>query len=115
MIVKQRRQYEYALRSINVTLNDFLKYIQYEIDLDKLRNIRMRKLNFPPKKKAAIAKKSGVKRVHLVYRQALKKYSGNEELWLQYINLCLAHKSYKTLGYTFAQYIKTPNFTFQQI
>ena len=103
MIVKQRRQFEYALRSINVTLNDYLRYIQYEIDLDKLRNIRMKKLHFPPKKKAILAKKSGVKRVHIVYRRALQRYSGNEELWLQYINLCLANKTFKTLGYIFGQ------------
>ena len=115
-IVKQRRRFEYALRSQNVNLDDYLRYIDYEINLEKLRELRVKKLQFPPKKRSILAKQSGKKRIHNVYRRALFKYSNNIELWLQYIKLCQSLRSNKSLGFAFAQYVvffefKFSNFT----
>ena len=42
-ITNKRRDYEYRLQRRGKTLEDFLRYIEYEISIDKLRLLRKQK------------------------------------------------------------------------
>ncbi|ORZ41715.1 U3 small nucleolar RNA-associated protein 6-domain-containing protein, partial [Catenaria anguillulae PL171] len=103
-IVKQRTDYEYALKRRGAVLNDFLKYIQYEWQLEKIRRKRVARLGHSYK--PSMCDYAGVKRLHNLFNRAVFKFPGDVDLWLQYINMAKKWKSYKRLGSIFARAIQ---------
>ena len=95
-IVKRRTAFEYKLQRRIVQEADFLRYIQYELNLDLLRKRR--------KKKRAIQQKIlpgemvFIKKLHFLFQSALKKFSTDVKLWLQYIEFCKQVGSVNALG-----------------
>ena len=95
MILKKRTQYEYRLQRRIVKKMDFLRYIQFELCVDRLRRNRC--------KLRRIAGSSSsldfgiVQRIHRLFRSATQKFKGDLNLWLEYIKFCQKGKSPKKL------------------
>ncbi|TPX36777.1 hypothetical protein SeMB42_g07052 [Synchytrium endobioticum] len=111
-IVKSRTSFEYSIHRRIVSKSDFLRYICYEINLDKLRRKRKFRLHLdlPPSKRSKDSKKgitisdySIIQRIHSLYQKALKKFGGDAELWVEYLNWAIEVKSTKALGRCFAR------------
>lgn len=95
-IVKRRTAFEYKLQRRIVQEADFLRYIQYELNLDLLR--KRRKQKFGITKKVLPGEAVFIKRLHFVFQSALKKFSSDVKLWLQYIDYCKRMGSNQVLG-----------------
>ncbi|KTW28431.1 hypothetical protein T552_01692 [Pneumocystis carinii B80] len=95
-IIKRRTEFEYALARRIVKKEDFLKYIEYEMNLEALRKKRIKRLNI--KGKPTISDWGGVRRIFFLFERATQKFHGDEDLWLQYIRYAQHEKSTKLLG-----------------
>lgn len=80
-IVDKRREFEYSVASPNRAMVDFLKYIEYEIVLDRIREKRMKKT----KARAPGLPTSIRSRIDRLFRRALSRYPTDQMLWRQYL------------------------------
>ncbi|KAJ3331442.1 U3 snoRNP protein [Blyttiomyces sp. JEL0837] len=102
-IVKRRTALEYAVHRRIGRRADFLRYIEYEVNLDRLRRKRKARFGLDVKakegeKQMTISDYSITRRVHSLYQKALKKFPGDLSLWCQYYEWCQSAKSSKDLG-----------------
>ncbi|KAG8635190.1 hypothetical protein MANES_16G005300v8 [Manihot esculenta] len=93
-IVKQRRKFEYRLKRPSPLKQDYLAYIDYEIQLDALRRLRKKSVARDLKKKGnkkmkmSVSDFAGVSRIVEIYRLAVLRYKGDIELWFRYLEFC---------------------------
>lgn len=97
-IVKKRTDFEYRIKAKIPQLPDFLRYIQYEVNLDRLRIKRKEKL--PPMQPAA-SDVSANRRISFIFDRALRKFGDNVGLWEQYIEFCRRSGSSRALSKIF--------------
>ncbi len=116
-IVRERTTHEYAIHRRVGKRSDHLRYIEYELNLDRLRRKRKARfhLDVEPGSAAAGAAGSeaaggvslsdvaGLRRIHGLYQKALRKWKGDVDLWVQYLTWCKETSSTRVLGKTFAQ------------
>ncbi|CAG8636444.1 2637_t:CDS:10 [Acaulospora morrowiae] len=82
-IVKKRTNFEYALKRRPAQKIDFLKYIEYEMNLDQLRKKRKDRLAI--RGKVTISDYAITRRIYHIFDRAVIKFKGDVSLWLQYI------------------------------
>lgn len=102
-IVRKRREYEYRLQKRIVQKSDFLRYMQYEINLDMLKKKRKSRLGI---RRNLQAEHAAMKKIHTLFQNALKKFVGDIKLWIQYIEFCKHMGSLKILGKVFAKLLQ---------
>eukprot|EP00741_Cyanophora_paradoxa_P002251 tig00000571_g2183.t1 len=100
-IVKKRTNFEYLLRRRAPLKADFIRYAQYELQLEELRALRRARLQIESKPGAGDF--GMIRRIHFIFERALRKFKGDVRLWLQYIDFCRKQGSSKVLGKTFAR------------
>ncbi|KAI8820189.1 U3 small nucleolar RNA-associated protein 6-domain-containing protein [Fimicolochytrium jonesii] len=115
-IVKQRTTHEYRVHRIIPLKADFLRYIAYEENLERLRRKRKQRLGMdkPPTaqeielgiKTSGLSDYSITRRIHGLYDKMLKRFAGDLTLWIQYFDWCRASRSSKALGKVFARAIQ---------
>lgn len=108
-IIKKRTDLEYSAHKRIAKKSDFLRYIEYEINLDRLRKKRKHRLGMdkapaPGQKGMTLSDHSIVQRIHGLYSKALKKFPGDVTLWIQYFEWCKTVRSSKALGSSYARY-----------
>ncbi|MQM15773.1 hypothetical protein Taro_048723, partial [Colocasia esculenta] len=106
-IVRRRRDFEYRLKRPRPLKQDFLDYVDYEIQLDALRVLRKKKILGELKRqrrrddeagkgkkkggklwKRSISDVAGVLRILEIYRLAVVRYKGDLDLWFRYLEFC---------------------------
>lgn len=122
-VVNRRRDSEYALRRRATRKADFLRYLQAEMDLEQLRQLRSKRLLKEKQQeelknkgsKAATAataannntKHAGDKHIiqllHLLWVRTLRKYRADVSLYLQYADFCKQAGSFRRLGRVYAE------------
>lgn len=102
-IVKERTNHEYNLKRRAALKTDFLRYIEYEEKLEKLRQIRRRK--FQGKDPTEISKGKNnkhegyiLRRIHFIYERAFRKFWGDLRLWMAYFDFCKTTKANKLMS-----------------
>ncbi|KAI8927795.1 U3 small nucleolar RNA-associated protein 6-domain-containing protein [Entophlyctis helioformis] len=110
-IVKKRTAFEYSIHRRIAKKADFVKYIEYETNLEKLRRKRKDRFNLDrPAEQGglgiSLSDYSIVRRIHTLYQKTLKKFKGDVRLWLQYFEWCKIMGSVKALGKSFANAIQ---------
>eukprot|EP00163_Fabomonas_tropica_P021665 TRINITY_DN3779_c0_g1_i5.p1 TRINITY_DN3779_c0_g1~~TRINITY_DN3779_c0_g1_i5.p1 ORF type:complete len:577 (-),score=140.71 TRINITY_DN3779_c0_g1_i5:266-1996(-) len=100
-IVKKRRDYEYRLKRRAAKKEDFLMYAQYEMNLEKLRRIRKKRLGIFRKK--GPSEFAGVRRIHFIFDRGLRKFKSDMKMWMQAIDFAMQVESSKTLNKLFAR------------
>eukprot|EP00884_Botryococcus_braunii_P019137 jgi/Botrbrau1/5907/Bobra.0366s0084.2 len=90
-IMKKRSDFEYLLKRKAPRKNDYLRYVEYESNLEELRRLRKGKL--ATEGKHSLADKALVRRVHFIFERATRKFSGDLRLWLAWLDFCQAHSS----------------------
>ncbi|KAJ3105388.1 U3 snoRNP protein [Phlyctochytrium planicorne] len=110
LIVKKRTALEYAIHRRISRRSDYLRYIEYEKNLELLRKKRKQRLRLEKtdKKgsKGSLSENSIVRRIHALYQNALKKFPGDLNLWIQYIDWSKSTGNSKALGRSFARAIQ---------
>ncbi|KAJ8077009.1 U3 snoRNP protein [Marasmius tenuissimus] len=85
-IIKQRTAFENTLVRRVAKKSDFLRYTQYEMNLELLRRKRLERLNLPPGP-ATISDYALVRRQFQIFERALKRFKSDVGLWIQYIQV----------------------------
>ncbi|KAJ6816187.1 U3 small nucleolar RNA-associated protein 6-like protein [Iris pallida] len=111
-IVSRRRDFEYRLKRPSPLKSDFLLYVEYEQQIDRLRDLRKRRIigqteeeeeeeeegekrkkrKRGKKWKKSISDVAGVMRILDVYRMAAARYKGDLDLWFRYLEFCRERK-----------------------
>lgn len=98
-IVKQRRKFEYRLKRPSPLKQDYLNYIEYEKNLDKLRFLRRKAVSRELKKngnqrmKKSVSDYSGVSRIIEIYKLVTNRFKGDLEIWFQFLEFCRLKKN----------------------
>ncbi|KAJ2086798.1 U3 snoRNP protein [Coemansia sp. RSA 1813] len=82
-LVKKRTKFEYALKRRRVAISDFLRYIEYEMNVNALRKERKKRLKI--KGKTTVSDYSIDQRIISLFERALIRHSQDKSLWLQFI------------------------------
>ncbi|KAI8371436.1 U3 small nucleolar RNA-associated protein 6-domain-containing protein [Radiomyces spectabilis] len=85
-IVKKRTNFEYALKRRIAKKIDFLRYIEYEMNLDTLRKKRKDRFKDLKNQKLTISDHAGQRRIFFLFERATNKFRGDLSLWMQYID-----------------------------
>ena len=106
-IVSRRRASEYLLRRRAARKADFIRYIEDEIKLEQLRNIRTRKISpnitKTPKAQQPIGDMHIVQHIHLLFVRAIRKFRADVNLHLQHATFSKASHSYSRLSLIYTQ------------
>ncbi|KAI8970950.1 U3 small nucleolar RNA-associated protein 6-domain-containing protein [Pilobolus umbonatus] len=104
-IIKKRTNFEYALHRRIKKKIDFLRCIEYEMNLEKLRTVRIKRLGVDDKLKHKL-QYTGNKRVFTLFERATVRFAGDISLWLQFIDYAKAKKAYNILSSIYVKAIK---------
>lgn len=103
-IVEKRRDFEYMMKRIPLRKIDGLRYIEYELNLDALRQKRKERSGL---QKASLSDTAGTKRVHSIFDRVIYKHRGSIDLWLQYIAFCKNEGSARVLSHVFSRALQS--------
>jgi U3 small nucleolar RNA-associated protein 6 len=131
-VVNRRRDSEYALRRRQPRKADFLRYLQAEMDLEKLRQLRSKSLLQKQRQQEQKDKSEGqgaatdttnqnqnqtttttttkhigdkhiIQHIHLLWVRTLRKYRADVALYLQYADFCKETGSFRKLSQCYSQ------------
>ncbi|KAG0170590.1 U3 snoRNP protein [Apophysomyces sp. BC1034] len=87
-IVKKRTNFEYALKRRITKKIDYLRCIEYEMNLETLRKKRKARMNTNSEnaQKTSLSDYAGTRRIYHLFQRALNKFKGDIALWMQYID-----------------------------
>lgn len=114
-IVARRRESEYLLRRLTARKADFLRYIEAEQVLERLRKLRtiQRKRDHRnhntnndetiKKEKQHIGDAHIIQHLHLLFVRALRKFRSDLSLHLLHADFCKEQKSWNRLGRVYAE------------
>lgn len=99
-VVRHRREFEFRMKRPSPLKSDILAYIDYERNLDALRQLRRRKILGQMKRsksrsrkwKKSISDWAGINRILQIYKMATLKFKGDLELWFKYLEFCREKK-----------------------
>ncbi|KAJ2850506.1 U3 snoRNP protein [Coemansia brasiliensis] len=83
-IVKKRTKFEYALRRRRASRADFLRYVEYETNVDALRRQRKQRLD-QKGGKTSLSDFSITQRIISIFERAVVRHSEDVLLWMQFI------------------------------
>lgn len=90
-IAKKRSDFEHIINARGSHPSDYLRYIEFEKNVDALRRKRIKRLGVR-------YKGSGQRSIYFLYSRATRKFSGDLTLWMQYIDFARKDKAYKRLN-----------------
>jgi U3 small nucleolar RNA-associated protein 6 len=93
------QDFEYALQRRMVEKADFLRSIEYEKSLERLRVLRKKERNITAsRKKTTLTEYCIIRRTHKLYERMLRKFKGDLALWNDWIQFCAACRSSKQMS-----------------
>ncbi|XP_067003125.1 U3 small nucleolar RNA-associated protein 6 homolog [Anabrus simplex] len=96
LIAKRRKEFEYKIQRRTKCKEDYLRYIQYEMDLLKLIRVKREKLGLIQKK--AEIDYSIANRVNKLFKQAVFRFQDDVRIWLAYYRFCKQVRFYSTVS-----------------
>jgi U3 small nucleolar RNA-associated protein 6 len=90
-IAKKRSDFEHIINARGSHPADYLRYIEFEKNVDALRRKRIKRLGVR-------YKGAGQRTIYFLYNRATRKFSGDLTLWMQYIEFARKDKAYKRLN-----------------
>ena len=105
-IVKKTTDYEYVLKRRQLKPSDFYGYLEYEINLDKLRSIRCATKGAGNKEKQdAFRVLDGVfvKHISYIFDRAIRRFPSEYTLWADYIAFLKERKAVSALNAVFGK------------
>ncbi|KAI8082717.1 U3 small nucleolar RNA-associated protein 6-domain-containing protein [Halteromyces radiatus] len=104
-IVKKRTNFEYAMNRRIAKKIDFLRSIEYEINLEALRKKRKKRITVIDGK-VGTSEYSINRRIFHLFKRATNKFKGDLSLWIQYIEFAKKNDAQNILSGIFAQAIQ---------
>ena len=88
-IARKRSDFEHILNARGSKPQDYVRYIEFEMNLESLRRKRAKRLG------VKTSSHTGQRRLFFLLDRATKKYPGDVGLWMQYITFAQKQKSNK--------------------
>lgn len=95
-IIQKRQDFEYDLQRRAALKSDFIRSIEYEKSLERLRVLRKKERNIVAEDRGSSKSSSEysiVRRTHRLYERMVRKFKGDLSLWNDWIQFCSASKS----------------------
>ena len=89
-IIARRRNFEFSLHRNNVTRDEYIRYVEYEVNLDKLRKMRVLGKK---EKKFFKSNLSGTNHTVYIFERAVRRFPSDMGLWEMYLDFLSSHKS----------------------
>ncbi|ODV83648.1 hypothetical protein CANARDRAFT_24882 [[Candida] arabinofermentans NRRL YB-2248] len=107
MIMRRRTDFEHRINGRGSKPNDFLKYIQFEMILDKLRKKRLiRFKDLIDIKGTTISDYAGQRRIFFIFERGVNKYPKSMELWSGYLKYAKKNGSIKIIYETYSKLLQ---------
>lgn len=103
-IMKRRTEYEHRLLSRKVKPEDFLAYAKFEIQADRLRMLRIKRLRLGTKK--SISDWAGSRRINFILERGTKRFPANLKLWMALIDYAHKQKSVNVVNRALASMLR---------
>ncbi|KAJ1934841.1 U3 snoRNP protein, partial [Kickxella alabastrina] len=91
-IVKKRTKFEYALKRRRVPRAAFLRYVEYEMNVDALRQRRKSRMG-QVGQKTTLSDYSIRQRIISIYERAVVRHSDDIDMWLQFIDFVKSQRA----------------------
>ncbi len=78
----KRQNFEYAVLGADCSKALWLRYIEFEVRLEELRKLRAKRLGV---KNNDAQMAPSIRRLHSLFQRATRKYRGDLELWMQWV------------------------------
>ncbi|KZM25014.1 U3 snoRNP protein [Ascochyta rabiei] len=98
-IAKKRSDFEHIINARGAHPTDYMRYIEFEKNIDALRQKRIKRLGIRHKG-------AGQRSIYFLYNRATKKFSGDLTLWLHYIDFARKDKAYRRLSDIFTSVVR---------
>lgn len=98
-IARKRSDFEHIVNARGSHSSDWLRYIEFEKNVDALRRKRIKRLGVR-------YRGSGQRTIYSLYNRATRKFQGELGLWMQYIEFARKDKAYKRLNEIFTQVVR---------
>ncbi|KAF1929107.1 uncharacterized protein M421DRAFT_61498 [Didymella exigua CBS 183.55] len=98
-IAKKRSDFEHIINARGSHPSDYMRYIEFEKNIDALRQKRVKRLGIRHKG-------TGQRSIYFLYNRATKKFSGDLTLWLHFIDFARRDKAYRRLGDIFTSVVR---------
>ncbi|KAK9323887.1 U3 small nucleolar RNA-associated protein 6-domain-containing protein [Lipomyces orientalis] len=107
-ITRRRTDFEHRIHGRGAKLLDFLKYAEFEMNLDLLRKKRIQRLGGgqPDKVTTSVSTWSGQQRIFFIFDRATGKFKGDLSLWKQYISYARQQKARHLLNKIFRNVVR---------
>ncbi|KPI44321.1 U3 small nucleolar RNA-associated protein 6 [Cyphellophora attinorum] len=99
-IARQRSDFEHKINARGSTATDYLRYAEFETNVDALRKKRMKRMGIRS------TSHNGQRRIFFVLDRATKKHPSDVGLWLQAIEYAKAQKANKKLQQLFTSVLR---------
>jgi U3 small nucleolar RNA-associated protein 6 len=85
MIMRRRTDFEHRINGRSARSKDFLRYSEYEMNVERLRLKRTKRLGGKNEGGPTISDWAGPRRILFIFERATTKFAGDIPLWLQYL------------------------------
>ncbi|KAI9868455.1 MAG: U3 snoRNP protein [Trichoglossum hirsutum] len=99
-ITKKRSDFEHKLNARGSQPSDYVRYVEFEMNLESLRRKRVKRLGIKS------SNHSGQRRIFFVLDRATRKFHGDLGLWVQYIEYARKEKASKKLSQVFTSVLR---------
>ncbi|KAK6460526.1 U3 snoRNP protein [Scheffersomyces coipomensis] len=99
MIMRRRTDFEHRIQGRGSQPRDFLKYSEFELNLEKLRKKRFARLSKVGiiDTEPSISDWAGTRRILFIFDRATRRYPGDLELWSQYLKFAKSNGAIKVI------------------
>ncbi|EEP82007.1 conserved hypothetical protein [Uncinocarpus reesii 1704] len=99
-ITKKRSDFEHKINARGPSPADFARYAEYEMNLDTLRKKRVQRLGIKT------PEHTGQRRIFFILDRATRKFHGDINLWMQYIEYTRKQGAHKKLSQIFTNALR---------
>ncbi len=97
-IVRKRRDFEYMLKRPSTLKRDYLRYVQYETELEDVRRARKKVISHSllskgEKWRGSLCDRASAMRIMFIYERAVTRFKGDLDLWFRFLEYCRAQGS----------------------
>ncbi|KAH9533312.1 hypothetical protein CY35_18G045200 [Sphagnum magellanicum] len=97
-IVRKRRDFEYMLKRPSTLKRDYLRYVQYETELENVRRARKKVISHNllskgEKWRGSLCDRASAMRIMFIYERAVTRFKGDLDLWFRFLEYCRAQGS----------------------
>lgn len=99
MVMRRRTDFEHRITGRGCKPKDFLRYTEFETNLEKLRKKRYNRLSKVGmiETKPSISDWAGTRRIMFIFDRATRRYPGETELWSQYLKFAKSNGAIKVI------------------